>query len=108
MPGVTGGLPRVTENSPTYNALEDALMSGDAYQVRQFVRARVGQAQGEKAQADIRRQMRTSALGRQPMKPGGRYGQDDQDAFRAWLRQRLDADDVRRIEAAQRERYAQP
>lgn len=125
VPGVTGGLPRVTANSPGYDDLEDALLSGDAAEVRRAIARRMAGARSDKERAERLRQLRASALGRQPMRPGGQSGPEDRDAFRAWARRRLSPEDVRRIEDVQRryfttgvraglfpagamERYAQP
>ncbi len=106
VPGVTGGLPRVTENSPGYDELEDALMSGDAGEARRVVARRIAGARTETERAERFRQLRTSALGRQPMKPGGQYGREDQAAFRTWARKRLGDEDARRIEDVQRRYFA--
>jgi hypothetical protein len=102
VPGVTGGLPRVSENSPTYDDLEDALMGGDASEVRRVMTRRLSGVRSAAERAERLRLLRTSALSRQPMKPGGQYGREDQDAFRAWLRRRVPAGEVRRIEDVQR------
>ncbi len=102
LPSFTGGLPRVNENSPHYDALEDALHSGDAGQVRGVVAEWVSKARTDKERAERLRQLRVSALGRQPIKPGGAYGREDQEAFRLWMRRRLVPEDQRRIREVQR------
>ena len=77
-------------------------MSGEAGEVRRVLAQRMAGARTEAERAERFRQMRTSALGRQPMKPGGHYGRETQETFRTWARKRLDAEDVRRIEDVQR------
>jgi hypothetical protein len=96
----------VSENSPIYDELEDALLGGDAAEVREVVRRKLAGMRTEKERAERLRQLRMSALGRQPLRPGGRQGRDDQAAFLAWARRRLGSDNVRRMLDVQR-RYFQ-
>jgi hypothetical protein len=100
-PGVSGGLPRVSENTPTFADLEDALLSGEALRVRAVVAKHIASAKTEAERAHRFRQLRMSAIGRQPMRPGGQVGVDDQQAFTAWARRRLPAEDFRRIREIQ-------
>ena len=96
-PGASGGLPRVTENTPIFDTLEDALLAGNAGQVRALTRQYVAKGRTEAEREDRRRRLRASVLGRQPMKPGGQSGPEDRAMFTLWARKRLPAQDWRRI-----------
>ncbi len=80
------GLPEVSQNTPVYNALEDALRSSDPAEVRRVMNRAVADVRDESSQAKRLRLLRMSAFARQPLKSGGRQGRDDQEAFRAWMR----------------------
>jgi hypothetical protein len=100
-PGASGGLPRVTENTPHFDEIEDALLAGEAGRVRRLVNAYVKRGKTETERGQLLLRVRQSLLGRQPIKPGGEYGREDQAAFRAWARQRLPADEQKRIREVQ-------
>jgi hypothetical protein len=100
--GAPGLLPIGNQTSPIYDDLTDALHSGDAEAVRAVVKDAVAGARGQKAYHARLAQLRSQALTRQPLAPGGRVGEDVQDAFRSWMSRRLTDEQRQRIEDAQR------
>lgn len=95
-----GGLPRVNENSPRYDELENALLAGDAGAVARIRAEFIEDAEGDEREREAL--LRQSALGRQPIKPGGRSSTETRVAFIGWARRRLSDAERRRIVEIQR------
>ena len=100
--GAPGLLPRGNQNSPVYDDLTDALHAGEPEQVRAVVAAALAGSRTTAEQKAQLAQLRTAALSRQPLRPGGRQSEGTQDAFRAWMSRRLTEEQAQRIETAQR------
>lgn len=97
----SGGMPSVNENTPFYSRIEDALLSGDSYEAAQQLRRELAPLAGKKRTARLSA-IRTSILGRQPLKAGGRSAEEIQREFIGWARRRLTPGEQRRMFETQR------
>jgi len=97
----SGGLPSVNENTPFYSSMEDALLSGDTYEAAQLLRRELAPLAGKKRTARLAA-IKTSILGRQPLKAGGRSAEEMQREFIGWARRRLSPGEQQRMFEIQR------
>lgn len=100
--GYTGGLPNVNENSPAYDDMEVALLAGDAGAVARVRAHFVDGAASEELKRKQLGLLHSSALGRQPIKPGGRSSIETRAVFMGWARRRLSPGELRRMVEIQR------
>jgi hypothetical protein len=92
----TGWLPNVSERTPVYSQIEDALLLGDALKANRLaVQYLVDLPEARVAKA--RAALVASVRSRQPVKPGGSTGRELQAAFVEWARDRMPDAEYRRI-----------
>lgn len=86
---------RKTLNAPTFEALNDALMTGDSTKAKTVADEFIGKAEDKKK---ARAAIRSSVEGRHPFRAGSFSAEKYQKEFLAWARTNLASTDVKQIE----------
>lgn len=91
-----GALPSVTERTPVYSRIEDALMIGDALEAQRLAEEYLAEVEPAKVKR-LQKGLEASIRGRQPVRPGGSTGSELQGAFLDWAGRRLSDAEFSRI-----------